>query len=257
MAELKRTTPRDWTIDMGAISIIESSQSDISVGKDVVAVCYDCGGQFNTVRWSAFPDAGQVRCDECLAIFVTRRDAWRDRERINEMLNKSGILPKFTAYDHSRDVRGYLDWIMARLGKNIILIGNNDTGKTHCLMHAAWKVAQTGKSVMTGRTTEIFRGIAGLLGKDVHGANQIIERTKRLDLLVMDDLGKETLTDRSLELLFEIMDARIGHRRPTWISTNHNGAELQVRLGDNYGSAVIARIRAEYDWIGKATRAAM
>ena len=62
------------------------------------------------------------------------------------------------------------------------------------------------------------------------------------DLLVIDDLGTEFLTDKMRAELFELLNARIVAALPTIISSN---VQLE-ELGDLYGERIASRIAGEY-----------
>jgi DNA replication protein DnaC len=82
-----------------------------------------------------------------------------------------------------------------------------------------------------------------------HGfANQthgdVIERLTSCSLLVIDDLGKERLTQRMETDLFSIIDERTSNKRPTIITTNYNGSGLSDRFNNGEtGTAIIRRLK--------------
>jgi len=75
-----------------------------------------------------------------------------------------------------------------------------------------------------------------------HG--DVIERLTSCSLLVIDDLGKERLTQRMETDLFSIIDERTSNKRPTIITTNYNGSGLSDRFNNGEtGTAIIRRLK--------------
>ena len=72
-------------------------------------------------------------------------------------------------------------------------------------------------------------------------------------LLILDDFGKERLTQRMASDLFSIIDERSTARRGTIISTNFNGATLLERFDSRdkeTGVALIRRLKDYYRMVG-------
>lgn len=66
-----------------------------------------------------------------------------------------------------------------------------------------------------------------------------------MPLLVLDDFGAERATDWACEQLFQIVNTRYSHERPTVITSNlapthkHYDKRLQSRFGDKEASHII------------------
>jgi DNA replication protein DnaC len=72
-------------------------------------------------------------------------------------------------------------------------------------------------------------------------------------LLVIDDLGKERLTQRMESDLFAIIDERTSNKRSTIITTNYNGSGLSDRFSNGEtGSAIIRRLKDYFRIYGAA-----
>ena len=67
-------------------------------------------------------------------------------------------------------------------------------------------------------------------------------------LLILDDFGKERLTQRMASDLFAIVDERSTARRATIISTNFNGSTLLERFDNRDKETGVARIRRLKDY---------
>ena len=69
-----------------------------------------------------------------------------------------------------------------------------------------------------------------------------INRYLNCDLLIMDDLGTEMMTNFIPPVFYRIINERLLNRRRTVLSTNLTVDEL----GRRYGPAVLSRIKGEY-----------
>ena len=78
--------------------------------------------------------------------------------------------------------------------------------KTRAVCAVALELAEAGRSVEFWKTTQLTRRLAALYGESVTEADAVINLLCGLDLLILDDLCKEKLTDRAGELLFDIID---------------------------------------------------
>jgi DNA replication protein DnaC len=70
------------------------------------------------------------------------------------------------------------------------------------------------------------------------GERDPVERLKRIDVLLIDDLGMEIVRDWAFQIFLNIITYRYNNELPTYLSSNLNEVELLER----YGSAVMSRI---------------
>lgn len=81
-------------------------------------------------------------------------------------------------------------------------------------------------------SSQLTRTLTGLYGTSVSEADAMMRRLCRLDLLIIDDLCKDKLTDRASELIFDLIDSRFSNRKRTWITANFGGQDLEERFGE-------------------------
>jgi DNA replication protein DnaC len=86
------------------------------------------------------------------------------------------------------------------------------------------------------------------------GPVRVYEYAERCDLLILDDLGAEKLSDWTLEQLYRLIDARVRNRRRTVITTNlpydergfkdtpDDARPVRPNMLDRYGARVTHRI---------------
>ena len=109
---------------------------------------------------------------------------------------------------------------LSKLRENVILAGKRGTGKSHLSVAFALSVMRDGNSQAK------FELVAEMLDKIRRAIFErqdyfaLIESYKRVDYLVLDDLGKEKQTDAASDYLFQIIDSRYRNMKPTIITTN-------------------------------------
>jgi DNA replication protein DnaC len=116
-----------------------------------------------------------------------------------------------------------------RQHRNIILLGNSGTGKTH--LATGLGVAACGQ----GSTTRFVTG-CGLANELIEAQtaknlSRAIQRTARNDLLVVDELGYVPFSKKGAQLLFQVLAER-HERRSVIITTNLGFADWTQVFGD-------------------------
>lgn len=122
----------------------------------------------------------------------------------------------------------YVEHFEETEGRGLIFIGRAGTGKTH-LAAAIINYLIYEKSIPAMFVTAIE--LFGLL-RDFDNQGERLKRIKTVPLLVIDDLGKEKITDWNREKLFEIINARYEDYLPVIITTNDTTTELERNVGE-------------------------
>ena len=132
-------------------------------------------------------------------------------------------------------------------GRGIYFEGTCGTGKTHLAVAIALELLGRGIPVICKTSIDLLADIKRSYdGK--YDEYQILDVYKTVDLLIIDDLGKEQVTDWSMPMLYSILNDRYEQTRPTIITTNYNEEMLKERLtlknGDKLSAeAIISRFR--------------
>lgn len=121
----------------------------------------------------------------------------------------------------------------------LLIYGNCGNGKSHMSFCIANKLLDSGYSV-------VCTSIEALLNKikksfNTWGSEGEIETLNSLsnaDLLILDDLGTENITDWSLSKIYNIIDSRYRNKLPLIITTNLKINDLE----NTYGKRTIDRI---------------
>jgi hypothetical protein len=134
-------------------------------------------------------------------------------------------------------------------GKVSLLVhGTSGTGKTR----AAWIVFQKlwQKNYPKSSKFLTMRELEGMLLTSFKKENhdEVMRFLINVNILVLDDLGKERLTQRMESDLFAIIDERANNMKTTIITSNYNGQSLLERFSnEETGHAIVRRLRDYYD----------
>ncbi len=131
-------------------------------------------------------------------------------------------------------VRRYAEEFTPKSG-NLLFLGRTGLGKTHLSTAIARTVIERGYDVRYESAPEAFAAWETSRFK----ARDAMEEYAVCDLLILDDLGSEAITQYTLSCLYTIINARIGQARPTIISTNLGYDALQERYNDRITSRLI------------------
>lgn len=124
--------------------------------------------------------------------------------------------------------------------ESLLLIGGAGLGKTHV-------ASSIGKAVIDKGYSVVYESAQGLV--DVYEAERFgrstdgdTERFTACDLLIIDDLGTEFLTQYTVSVLFGVINQRLMDGKSTIITTNLGFAEIE----SNYKERIYSRLRGEY-----------
>jgi DNA replication protein DnaC len=134
------------------------------------------------------------------------------------------------------------DWTFGPTG--LFLFGPTDTFKTRCLYHLLDRL-----HFEEQRTWQAF-GARGTFGDECakaylegRGPKWIQDLVRRMDILLFEDLGKEKLTDRAADALYQVVEGRCAYLKPILAAANCSAKELSERLGHDRGPPLVRRLR--------------
>ena len=116
---------------------------------------------------------------------------------------------------------------------SLYITGGVGTGKTHLAASIANELIKNEKTVVFGTLINLLNEIRDSYSSDTEKEGLIIDRYSKVDMLIIDDLGKERPSEWVLEKLFTIINNRYENRLPVIITTNYNRERLRERLSDN------------------------
>lgn len=115
--------------------------------------------------------------------------------------------------------------------KGLFLTGNFGCGKTYLVAAAFNELAKKGKKVACLYYPEFLRSLKERFSDDYR---EIFDKVKKCDLLLIDDIGAETVTcwNRD-EILGTILQYRMQENLPTFFTSNLSINELETHLAYN------------------------
>ena len=125
---------------------------------------------------------------------------------------------------------------------SVLMMGQTGLGNTHLSLAIAGEVIKKGYSVLYNSAQNIFNTLQKeRFGKtDSNGAYEAM--VLECDLLVIDDLGAEFVTQFTNAALYNIINTRMNSGLPTIISTNMSLVEIEKQ----YSSRISSRFLGEY-----------
>jgi len=135
--------------------------------------------------------------------------------------------------------------------ENVILLGKSGTGKTHFATALAIEACRKNYRVRFYTACKLVTEL--LEARESYRLKQLMERLKRFDLLLLDELGYVPFSKSGAELLFQVLAERYEHKA-TIITTNLSFPRWTDVFGDaTITAALLDRIThhchiMEFNW---------
>ena len=193
-------------------------------------------------------------CPMCLAQGDAARQARaeavrlaRERDVLEERLERSCLPKRFVgktfesflcSYPTQERVlhlaMGYVrdfGWNASR-GLGLIFLGGVGTGKSHLAAAILQAVMRTHQGLYV-TVADVVRMVRGTWRRDSGCSEaQMIGKLVGVDLLVIDEVGKQYGTEGEEHILFDVLDGRYREMRPTILLGNVTAAELPLYVGE-------------------------
>lgn len=133
-------------------------------------------------------------------------------------------------------------------GLGFILSGPYGSGKTHLAGALAIELMSKGIPVVFGTLISLLGKIRQTYSESWKQEDEleILNTYSKVDLLIIDDLGKERASEWSLEKLFSIVNTRYEDNLPIVVTTNYSMETLIDKLTTNknsdVGESIVSRL---------------
>ena len=125
---------------------------------------------------------------------------------------------------------------------NLLFCGDTGLGKTFLSACIAKEVAAKGFSVAYESATHLFTNMERAKFESDEDAREKAERYSACDLLIIDDLGTEMVSQFTLSSLYTLINDRVLSGKATIISTNMTNDTMKHR----YNSQIVSRLRGNF-----------
>ena len=186
------------------------------------------------------------------------KEAWANHERIMsekaiERFELHSLIPpklktaSFDNYDPQNKgqakamqrLQEYAEHFDPKSGINILLTGEYGTGKSHLTVATIFRLLEKGYSAIFVDLPQLFTKIKASFKKDSEiSEEEILQTLKSVDILVLDDLGAESMTDWRKETLLQLINARAG--KCTLYTSNLASEEIFEHIGQRNFSRLFA-----------------
>jgi len=190
-------------------------------------------------------------CNRCYDDFCAKTSTARTPV---DPVTASGIPMRYRRWDDRLGNGTIVRWLEKHRKGSAIISGGTAIGKTFASCRVLSGEIMRGAKGMFLPTGQWFAESLALRQTDPQAYAERVRGVENVELLVMDDLGKEKYTDAAAALLFRVIEHRTSNCLRTWVTTNMQGVEFEDRLGD-YGEPVRRRITEFAVWTEGKRRA--
>ena len=198
------------------------------------------------------------KCDACCenAVEAQKHDALSRAEKVSIQRFQMMIPPIYHESDILRIpealVMAIEMWSMNP--KGIGFIGKSGKGKTRAAVMLLKRMHEEDHNVFFISATDLALNSANQFADNPATkqiAKAILSQCKSADLLMLDDLGKNRMTDRAESELYDLLEYRTSRRLPTIWTSNSDGKQLREMFSADRGEAIIRRLGSEFSTIVK------
>jgi DNA replication protein DnaC len=117
-------------------------------------------------------------------------------------------------------------------GESLMFWGEPGNGKSHLATAIANELTATGKRIVFISMPDLLEKIKATFNKNsMETEGQIMNALQMCDLLIIDDVGAEKVSDWVQEVIFRIVDGRYKRLKPIMATSNLPPKELAERIG--------------------------
>lgn len=161
-----------------------------------------------------------------------KREKQEEERHLKIRFQKAGVTPRYMEAETDKALKSY--YITGPIG----------TGKTHLACALVKEACKCYRKAQITSSVDIVSMIHSTYSRESqHTEDGIISKLSSVEVLVIDDLGKEKPTESTKALLYRIIDNRYQNKSITIVTSNYERDELASRLGgDMTAQAIVSRL---------------
>ena len=168
-------------------------------------------------------------------------------DKPNKELYKSDISPRQNINLIREKAENFINNFDNPVEKNLLFLGNTGLGKTFLTNCIANEILKQGKTVLYQTAPVMLNTIIDAKFGKQNSNIDLLDNILNVDLLIIDDLGTETVNNYKIEELFTIINTRLLNQNhkitKTIISTNLTAEELFQTYTTRIGSRLAGYYR--------------
>lgn len=223
--------------------------AQLGLSEDDLAPRYDCAECRDTGRQNGAVCACVHRAVQRLRRQEVNRDGWLAGRSFGnfsltyypEVLEGSELSPRGQMEQILAFCRDYATGFLPG-SESLYMYGGAGLGKTHLALSIAGAVLEGGHNVVYVSAQEAFSRIEQDR-RDWSSTDSLLATMLEADLLVLDDLGTEYLSNYILSCLYQLINTRMGRRATIYTSNIDSAVFLAQRYTDKIASRLLGDCR--------------
>ena len=135
---------------------------------------------------------------------------------------KTITFDKYKATKQLRFCKNYAEQFQPGISKGLQLIGNPETGKTTLLAAICNELMQKHFVCLFIQLSTLLDIFTDYSGNHFGSASKLLNKLTKVDFIALDDIGRETYTDKRMEHAFKIIDTLMISGVTVCISANQD-----------------------------------
>lgn len=185
-------------------------------------------------------------------------------KRLQELFNNSLITPYFktktfenlTNNENLERCKQYAREFNPETSKGIQMIGNIGTGKTTLLAAICNELLKNGYKCLFTTLSDLLGKFTNYSSNNAGNITDLLQWLTEFDFVCLDDIGRETYTDKRKEVAFQIIDTLLNYRVITAFTANPEMIEKLKQIPEM--NAALDRLKEmcpiKYEFRGKSLR---
>lgn len=214
--------------------------------EETTNICTRCGATFlYRIPWKL--------CSDCEAeeSRIANQKAQREAEEAARARFWSSVPPLYSTTNKTRlspVLRETLDsYQYGPMG--VAFLGEAGSQKTRAAVLLLEQIHDSGKSTLFLSCTALATAAANSFSnskEEQDTAKAQLRKAYRCDALLLDDIGKNRMTERAEVTLYELLEHRTSHLLPTIWTSNSNAAGLHSMFAPDRADAIVRRLGKEF-----------